>query len=369
MSEVALALMLAVAATLMVRTVRALGAIDLGFDARAVVSAGLGSTGADVRTAIVERVKTLPGVKAAGIGVGPLAGGMGIGGLVIPGDSRDFGLVRVDPVSPGYFEALGTRLVAGRLFAPDDAVRGGPAVILVNQSAARTFWRGSDPIGKTVLINQTEALRVIGVIADVRESSLEEEPGPALYQLSNQSRNFVANSMLIRVDGDPEALVPQIRAVIRSMDPEQPFRGVQPLQERIDLAMAPRLFLLRVIGVFSLLGLILAVVGVYGVLAEFVIQRVPEIGVRMAFGATAANVVALILGQGTRLVAIGLLIGLAGAVLLRDVMSTLVYGVRPSDPLAYLTAGLLLFAAAVAACALPARRAARLDPVVALRTE
>jgi putative ABC transport system permease protein len=373
--EIAVALMLAVAATLMVRTVQALGAIDLGFDASAVVSADLHVDGGDMRgaqdvhTTIIERVKALPGVKAAGIGIGPLAGGMFIGGLVVPGDDRDFGRVRVDAVSPGYFEALGARLSAGRFFAQRDGVRGGPAVILVNQTAARTFWPGSNPIGKTVVINRSEELQVIGVIADIRGSSLEQEPGPTMYQLSHQSRNFLAGSMLIRVDGDPDALVPGIRAVIRAVSREQPFEGVSPLQDRIDRAMAPRLFVLRVIGLFSALGLILAVVGVYGVLAEFVAQRVPEICVRMAFGATAADIVALILGQGARMVAIGLAVGIVGAVLLRGVMSTMVYGVRTFDVLAYVTACLLLGAATVIASAVPARRASRLDPVAALRSQ
>jgi ABC-type antimicrobial peptide transport system permease subunit len=212
-------------------------------------------------------------------------------------------------------------------------------------------------------------MHVVGVIADLRGSTLELPPEPAIYQLSNQSRNFHAGSMLIRVTGDPEALVPQIRSVIRSINPETPFSGVTTLQSRIDKAMAPRLFVLRLIGLFSILGLILAVVGVYGVLAEFVVQRVPEIGVRMAFGATAADVLGLVLGQGAKLVVIGLALGLAGAVMLRDVMTTMVYSIRTLDPLAFVTASVLLFAATVAACALPARRASRLDPAIALRSE
>jgi ABC-type antimicrobial peptide transport system permease subunit len=219
------------------------------------------------------------------------------------------------------------------------------------------------------LNGQTQVMHVIGVIADIRGSSLEKDPGPMIYQLSNQTRNFHAGSMLIRVSGDPEALVPAIRDIIRSINREQPFAGVKPLQQRIDDAMAPRLFVLRLIGLFSILGLILAVVGVYGVLAEFVIQRVPEIGVRMAFGATRSDVVTLILSQGARLVVVGIVLGVGGAVLLRSAMSTMVYGVRTSDPLAYLTACLLLCAATIAACALPARRASRLDPAVALRSE
>jgi putative ABC transport system permease protein len=372
--EIALALMLAVAASLMVRTVQALNAIDLGFDPSAVVAADLRfswdslARTQDMQMAVIERVKAMPGVKAAGIGGGPLAGGMFAGGLTIPGDSRELPFVRVDAVSPGYFEALGVRLLAGRFFEPGDALRDGRALILVNQTAARLFWKDGAAVDRVLRFNKVD-MYVIGVIADLRGATLEEDAGPAIYQLSNQSKNFLAGSMLIRVDGDSDALVPQIRAVIRSIDRETPFSGITTLQSRIDQAMAPRLFVLRLIGLFSILGLLLAIVGVYGVLAEFVVQRVPEIGVRMAFGATASDVLTLVLGHGSKLVIGGLVLGLAGAVLLRGVMTTMVYSVRTSDPSSYVAATVLLFAATVAACALPARRAARLDPAVALRSE
>jgi putative ABC transport system permease protein len=371
--EIALALMLAVAATLMVRTVRALGAIELGFDPSHVVVAdlSLGFTRAELsgrqfQMDVIERVRALPGVRAAGIGLGPLSGGMFMGDVIVPGDARRFSM-RVDAVSPGYFEALSTRLVAGRLFEERDVSVRGPEVVLVNEAAVRELWRGASPIGRSIFINQTEALEVIGVVADARGSSLEEAPGPAMYQLSIQSRNFGVGTMLIRVDGDPQTLVPQVRAIIRSLSRNQPFRGVTPLQERIDQSMAPRLFALRLIGLFSVIGLVLAVVGVYGVLAEFVAQRVPEIGVRMAFGATALHILRLILGQGLRLVVAGVFLGVGGAVLLRDAMTTMVYRVGTLDPLAYVLASVFLVIATIAACSIPARRAARLDPAVALR--
>jgi putative ABC transport system permease protein len=370
--EIALALMLVVAATLMVRTVRALGDIELGFDPTQVIYAPLPSVvpwnlsrSQELHAAVVERVKALPGVRAAGVGIGPLSpGGMFTGGLVAAGNPRSFDMVRVDAVSPGYFEALGARLVAGRFFQPSDT--SGPVVILVNEAAAHAFWGDADPIGKTVNHND-HSEEVIGVVANLREGQLEDEPGLTIYQLSNQSRNFLAGTMLIRVDGDAETLVPSIRSIIRTLAPQQPFSGVTPLRERLDRAMAPKLFVLRVIGLFSVLGLVLAVVGVYGVLAEFVAQRIPEIGIRIAIGATSADVLALILRHGTRLVAVGVALGLAGAVLLRGAMTTLVYGVPTLDPVAYLTACLCLLAATIAACTVPARRAARLDPVTALR--
>jgi putative ABC transport system permease protein len=240
-------------------------------------------------------------------------------------------------------------------------------MILLNDTAARTFWRGTSAVGKRIIINETEELHVVGVIADTRHGTLEEDPGPTMYQLSVQSRNFGVSTMLIRTDGDPAALVPHIRTIIRSLSREQPFRGVTPLQERFDSFLAPRMFLLRLVGLFSLLGLILAVVGVYGVTAESVAQRVPEIGVRMAFGATAADVLRLILGQGGRLAIAGVVIGLGGALLFRGVMKTMVYRVDTLDPVTYTTACVSLILATIAACAIPARRASRLDPAVALR--
>jgi putative ABC transport system permease protein len=371
--EIALALLLAVAASLMVRTVQTLNAIDLGFDPRGVVSVSLPSRFTelhrvqDQHVEIVERIKALPEVRAAGIGLGPLGSSMGLGGIMLPGSSQDLGMVNVDAVSPGYFEALGARLLAGRWLDSRDVGRKGPMVILVNEAAARKFWSGSDAVGK-VLRSARQEFHVIGVVANLR-GVLDEEPGPTIYQVSNQSQNFLAGGMLIRVEGDADALVPAIRSIIRSVDPEQPFSGVRPLQERLDEAMAPRLFVLRLIGLFSVLGVLLAVVGVYGVLAEFVAQRVPEIGVRMAFGATASDVLTLVLAHGGRLVAAGLVLGVAGAIGLRNVMSTMVYGVQTLDPFAYAAACLLLCAATIAACAVPAKRASRLDPAVALRSE
>jgi predicted permease len=380
--EIGLALMLVIASALMVRSVRALGTIELGFNPDHVVVAGVPSSPSNegsataqriearrIETSVIERVKALAGVLAAGIGTGPLQGGMGIGGLQVPGDSRDFGLIRADAISPGYFEALGARLMAGRFFEPRDTADGAPTVVILNEAAARLFWGDGRPLGKSVIINKRDHLEVVGVVANVRAGQLDADPGPAIYQPHIQSRNFFANSMLIRTDGDPNALVPAIRTIFKAVNREQPFRGVEPLQNRIDQAMAPRRFILRLIGLFSILTMILAIVGVYGVLAESVAQRIPEIGIRMALGATASNVLALILRQGLWMVAVGIGLGLGGAVFLRGAMRTMVFGVRTLDPSSYVVACLFLVIATLAACAIPARRAARLDPVAALRFE
>jgi len=366
-AEIALALVLVVGATLMVQTVRALGVIDLGFNPDGVIAASLPGTPQEQAEAI-ERVRALPGVIAAGAGVSPLSGsGMGLGGLTVPGDARTF-FVGAIPMTPGFLEALGVRLIAGRFFDENDLAGAGPAPIVVNRAAARMFFGERNPIGRSILDGRQDARVVVGVVEDFRAVGLEAEPEPEIYQVSTRTRNRGANGMVIKLNGDPSALVPAVRSVVRSIDPEEPFR-VTPVQDYIDRETAPRRFVLRLIGLFSLLGVILAVVGVYGVIAEFVTQRVPEIGIRMAFGATTHNVLRLVLRQGWRLALIGVPLGLAGAAALNGTMRAQVYGVDTLDPATYVLAALCLILATVAACLVPARRAARLDPVAALRAE
>jgi predicted permease len=374
-AEVALSLMLLIAAALMVRTVRQVAGLDLGFRPSNVVAASLGSSRIMTRaerltfqTTILDGVRALPGVSEAGIGLGPLRGGMGLGGARVPGDPRDFGILRVDSVSAGYFEALGARLIAGRFFVPDDA-RDPRGYVIVNETAARLLWGVADPIGKVLIKNVkgNEQLTVVGVVANMRTTVFEVKPEPTLYFVYMQDQNFSAMTMLVRTDGNTERLVPAIRGIIRRVDPDHPFSGVELLETRIDRELAPRVFVLRAVGLFSLLSVVLAVVGIYGVVAESVAHRVREIGVRMAMGAGAHDILRLILGQGARLIALGIVLGLAGAIALRGVMRSFVFGVETLDPLSYAAACALLIATTLAACALPARRAAHLDPAAAIR--
>jgi ABC-type antimicrobial peptide transport system permease subunit len=211
-------------------------------------------------------------------------------------------------------------------------------------------------------------VQVVGVVADMAEWGLETKGG-GIFLPHVQSSYVAPGTMLIRTDRDPETLVPAIKSIVRRVNPEQPFPGVTPLQTEIDRATAPRRFILRLVGMFSVLGLALAVIGIYGVLAESVAEQVREIGVRMALGARAPDLVAMILREALGMLGMGLGIGLLGAFLLRHEMTTLVFGVRTLDPLSYIAACVALVAAGLAACAIPARRAAGLDPAVALRTE
>jgi putative ABC transport system permease protein len=306
-------------------------------------------------------------VIAAGVGGSPMGLRAGLGGVRLPGDPREFPMVGLAPVSVGYFEALGARLIAGRFFSPEDRA-GAPVVAVLSESAARRFWPSGDAVGHTLILPANGPVRVVGIVADMAEFGLVTRGG-GIFVPHVQSFYVTSGMMLIRTDRDPQRLIPTIKSIVRRYNPEQPFSGVVPLQDEIDRATAPRRFVLRLIGLFSTLGVALAVIGIYGVLAESVAQRVPEIGVRMALGAQASDVLGLILRQGAWIVFVGLGLGLAGAVLLRNEMAAMVFGVRTLDPISYAAACATLVLAAGFACAIPARRAARLDPVVALRTE
>jgi putative ABC transport system permease protein len=375
-AEIALALMLVVAAGLLVRTLRVLGAQELGFNPRNVISVGLaldfakynprnGAVG-QFEADLLQRLTAAPGVVAAGIGSRPLGGGAAGNVVRAQGSDQDHG-VGVDVVSPGFLEALGATLIRGRFVQATDAA-GAPRVALVNVSAARAIWGDSDPVGRTIVMDESP-LQVIGVVGDIRRLNLELPAAPAIYLSHLQPASIIVNNLLVRTAGDPREVLPAVRAVMRQLDPDQPLTRIATLEERIDEILAPRRFMLRLIGLFSILALGLAMLGVYGVMAESVAQRVPEIGIRVALGATPAAIRHLVIAQGGWMVVLGLAGGIAGALALRKAMATLVFGVPTTDPIAYAVACVCLAAATIAACAIPANRAASMDPVKALRQE
>jgi ABC-type antimicrobial peptide transport system permease subunit len=271
------------------------------------------------------------------------------------------------PVSVGYFEALGARLNAGRFFTADDRA-GAPTVAILGESTARKFWPDGHAVGHVFDLPANPSVRVVGVVADMAAFELVTKDG-GIYLPHVQSSYVTLGSMVIRTSGDPQTLVPAVKAIIRRVNPETPFPGVTTLQEEIDRATAPRRFILKLIGMFSVLGVVLSVIGIYGVIAESVAARVREIGVRLALGAQPLDIVGMVVRQSTWMIAGGLIAGASGAVLLRHQLATVVYGVSTLDPASYTIACATLAAAALLACAIPARRAVRLDPAVALRTE
>ena len=374
--QIALALSLAVGTGLLTRTLRAVAALDLGFSPSNVLSIGLTPTGPQYSNVGVKtqfeseletRARALPGVIAAGIGSRPLGGGSFLNTFTIVDNPPRTVDASVDVVGPGYLEALSARLSAGRFITTGDTATG-PLVAVINRAAALGWWPGSDPLGR-MLTTDEKRLQVVGVVEDVRRNNLEAEPSPTVYLATAQSPNFWTNNLLIRTSSDARAILPAVREIMRSIDRDQALARITTLEDSLREATAPRRNLLSLVGVFSAMALLLAVIGIYSVVAESFAQRIPEIGVRMALGATKTNVIVLIVRHGMWLIVAGTLLGLAAAMAFNRVMSAFVFRVATTDPAAYLAAVLCVAAAALAACLLPATRAARVDPVVALRTE
>ena len=273
----------------------------------------------------------------------------------------------IDVASPGYVPALGAALVRGRFFSDSDTPAS-PRVAIVNQTAARRLWSDEDPVGASLLID-TKPAQIVGVIADVRRGLLEADPAPAIYLPHLQSMQIFVSNVLVRTDGDPREILPAVRAIMRELDRDQALTHIATLDAVIRDATAPRRFNLQVVGLFAALALGLAILGIYGVISESIAQRIPEIGVRMALGAAPSDIVRMVLSHGASLVGLGLILGVAGAYALKRAMSSLVFGVPVTDPFVYVAGCACLLAVALVACAIPAMRAARIDPVVALRNE
>jgi putative ABC transport system permease protein len=373
--QTAVAFVLIVAAGLMLRTVHAVDSIELGFDPRNVISIGQTSDISawsrarkdELEAALITRVQGLPEVVAAGVAMRPLGGG-GLGYQVQRDDrvGRDeFFDLSVNPVSEGYFEALGVQLTAGRIFGPQDRA-GGPRVALLNATAARVLWPGISPIGRSLRFDD-DSVEVVGVVADIRQHGLEEPPVPLAYLLNRQTPNLQANNVLVRTVGDPAEVLPAVRDILLELSPEQALARVQTLEEALVEAQAPRWFLLRLAGLFAVVALGLALLGIYGVMAEHVAMRTPEIGIRMALGAAPHRVVAAVMGRGFWLIMLGVMVGFGTAASLSGLLRGLVFGVEALDLTTYAAVAMIVAAALTGATILPARRAATISPTMALK--
>jgi hypothetical protein len=270
-------------------------------------------------------------------------------------------------VTPGYFQALGIPLVYGRLFDPRDEPSGRPVVL--SAGLARRLWPdGRDPTGQLVQLGANRPHTVIGVVGDVKQLVFNEDPRPTEYVPLSW---YVPDTMFVvmRAQRDPGPLAPALRRAVARLDPQQPIFAVRTFGELLAGGRARERLNTVLVGAFALLGLGLGVVGIGGIVSYSVVQRTPEMAVRMALGATAEQVVRLVAGGGLKIGLVGVLAGLAGAYASGQVMAGLLYQVRPDDPVIFGSVALVLLAAALLASWLPARRLARVDPAVALRQE
>ena len=388
-TEVALAVMLVTGSGLMLRAFWKLQQVDLNFDARGLLTFRLELPGEKYQrpdrlrfaSALEERLARLPGVRSAS-----LVGGLPPERPINANDTRIEGF-QPTPEAPAqnvdywntvgldYFKTMGIRTVEGRTFEPTDGGEKAQQVVVINQALARRFWKGS-PLGRRVSPDvdaTTVWFTIVGVVEDAKNAGVDKPAGPELYFLREQAASrfgLGANqNYVVRVDGNPAALTGAVRAAVGGLDPGIPIYDLKPMTDAVaDSLVRPR-FLSVLLATFALIALLLAAVGIYGVMAYSVEQRTHEIGIRMALGARKADVLRLVLGQAVALQGAGTLLGLAGAFALTRLMASLLYEVTPSDPPTYVGVVGLLGAVALLAGYVPARRAAKVDPMVALRYE
>ena len=324
---------------------------------------------------LLERVRQLPGVSAAGgINVLPLKDRGANGQFLINNDQSKPGYGEYRVASAGYFSAMAIPLLRGRLFDASDKANG-QHVALISQSLAQRYWPDANPIGQRIQFGNMDTdkrlMEIVGVVGDVRDATLEREPQPTVYGYSLQRPQWWQVSRLsivVRSEGDLRMMVPSLRATVQDLRSDVPM-SFATLDEVVASSFTARRFSLTLFAVFAGVALLITVIGLYGMLSYLVTERTREVGIRMALGAGRKNVLVLVIAQGLRLALLGIVVGLAGAWALTRSMSSLLFGVTPTDSVTLVSVVLTLVLVALLACYLPARRATKVDPLVALREE
>ena len=386
-SEVALALVLVIAAGLLVRTFFHLLKVDPGFNTTRVLMFELTLPGArypdkdslaGVYRKVLNRLNDIPGVQAAGLGSPmPMSGGQESSAFAIPGRTFDKSSGR-NPIasytiaSPGYFSAIGTPILRGRPFLNSDTADSQP-VAIISKTLADQFYPGEDPIGKSIKLPPAKfpTLTIVGIAADVKHFTVRESTGPEFYVVYTQKPypDMLTMQVALRTQADPRAIIGSAREAIRSIDPTLPIAKVSTLASLVDDSMTQPRFSMFLLAAFATLALLLASIGIYGVISYAVAQRTQEFGIRLALGAQPRNVFSMVLGQGARLALLGVALGFIAAFAVTRLMTSLLFGVQPTDPITFIAVPALLMAVALLACYIPARRATRVDPIIALRYE
>jgi putative ABC transport system permease protein len=383
--QCALAIVLLAGAGLLLRSLGALRGMDTGFRTANVLLMRVNAS----RTTspqtpqlrqfydqLLQRVRALPGVRGAALISDLFLSNTPSSGTFTLEDRAPFPPseqieATIDIVSPGLFELMQVRLVHGRF--PDSRDRdGGAQAIVINETFANKYWPNQDPVGKRMVFGTPNErnpwITIVGVVGDMRRRGLHQ--GARLETFFSTTQNIGRNmQLLVAADADPMSLVGSVRNEIRSLDPAGPVTAITTVEAQIGQSLAIRRFQAWLLTLFSMLAVLLAAVGIFGLMAQVVVRRTPEIGVRMALGASPQNILRLVLRQGVALAAAGALAGVFGALLLARGLRSLLYGVGAADPVSYAAAALVMAVAVVSACALPAWRAARVDPTVALRQD
>jgi putative ABC transport system permease protein len=387
-SEIALSLVLLIGAGLMIKSFWRLMQVDPGFNPEnaltAVVSLPVAKYAETERQIAffqqaVERVGNLPGVEAAGVTTDiPLFGGSSTGfdvGGRPPYPPGQRPMVEFRSVSPGYFRAMGIPLLRGRAFTEQDRADA-PGVVIVNETLARRYFPGEDPVGKRLgLSAPTDWREIVGVARDARNFGLDEEVRPEAYMPYTQSTpGYLSGSvsamiLVARTASDPQGLGASVKREVQALDSAQPVYNVKTMEQYMADSTARRRFNMLLLAIFAGVALVLAVVGLYGVMSYTVLQRTHEIGIRMALGARRGDVLRMIVGQGLILALVGAALGLAAAFALTRVIRGMLYGVGSTDPATFIAVTALLLIVSLLSCLIPARRATKVDPLIALRYE
>ncbi|HEY4219367.1 MAG TPA: ABC transporter permease [Gemmatimonadaceae bacterium] len=379
-AEVALAMVLVVGAGLMTRSFIELTHVDLGFTPEnrlavnyTISTARHSAPGEYIRVyrEMLDKVRSVPGVVAAGAirdlpfhGEGEPIGFTPPGGAPSVNGNGPTAILMF--TSDGFFNAIGIPLLAGRDLSQQDR-QGAPSVFVVNQAFAKRYFDGRNPVGQLLTVGKSQ-VPIVGLVGDVRQKAVDEAPEPRIYASVYQISRVKVN-LVVRTRENPQLMIKRVEDAIHAVDPQQTITAAFTLDDAVGEAVARPRLLTLLLGLFGAMGLVLGALGIYGVLAYLVTQRTREIGVRLALGAQRRNVLTMVLGSGLRLAAIGVVIGIAGALALTRLMSGVLYGVSATDPLTFGMVGLVLLGVAAIASGVPAWRAMRVDPVEALRSE
>ncbi len=386
MSEVAISLVLLIGAGLLINSFLRLRNVDPGFRADNLLTMKIVlpepkyaefERRSAFYTDVVQRVQSLAGVRSAAVTTNlPLyrqgnSISISIEGRPDPPPGQEL-IVVTRIISPGYFETMSIPLLKGRQLTDQDTATT-PNAVVISETMARRFWPGEDPIGKRIAAGRAQTpedwIQVVGVVKDVRQFELNAEPRPQMYLSYRQAGFFAPRDLVVKTDVDPASMAATVRKAVWDIDKDQPVSNIRTMEEILAGSIARQRFSMLLLAIFAGVALVLAGVGIYGVMSYSVAQRTREIGIRMALGAQTGAVLKLAVGYGMKLVIVGIIVGLIASFALTRVMSTLLFGVTATDPATFTLISLLLVAVAALASYIPARRATKVDPMIALRYE